>query len=106
MLRLLFGLVLCAALAVAAAVVPVRGRTVLDRWRAAPDAATFTARGWAEAKVALGLAPEPPRAAARAKAARPPRSPARAARPAVPVERHTEADRAALERVVEERAQR
>jgi len=91
MLRLLFGLVLCAALAAAAAFVPLRGRTVLDRWRA---------------KVALGLAPEPPRPAARAKAARPVHPLARAARPAPPSEQHTEADRAALERVVAERTQR
>jgi hypothetical protein len=106
MLRLLFGLALCAALAVAAAVVPLRGRTVLDRWRAAPDAAAFATRSWGEAKVALGLAPEPARAPARPKSPRPPRAAARAARPATPTEQHTEADRAALDRVVAERAQR
>ena len=106
MLRLLFGLVLCAALAAAAAFVPLRGRTVLDRWRAAPDPGAFAARSWAEAKVAMGLAPEPPRTATRAKAARPARPQARVARATQPTEQHTEADRAALERVVAEHAQR
>lgn len=106
MLRVLFGLVLCAALAAAAAFVPVRGRTVLDRWRAAPDASTFADRSLAEAKVAMGLAPEPPRPAARPRPPRATRPVARAARPAVPTEQHTEADRAALDRVVAERAQR
>ncbi|HVI75869.1 MAG TPA: hypothetical protein VM683_12870 [Anaeromyxobacteraceae bacterium] len=105
MLRLLFGLALCAALAAAAAFVPLRGRTVLDRWRAAPDATTFATRSWSEAKAALGLAPEPPRPGSRPKA-RPLRSAARGARPAPPTEQHTDADRAALERVLAERAQR
>jgi hypothetical protein len=104
MLRVLFGLVVCAALAAAVALVPLRGRTVLDRWRAAPDAEIFAARSWGEAKVALGLAPEPPRAATRSKPARPARPAARAGRPATPVERHTDADRAALDRVLAEHA--
>jgi hypothetical protein len=106
MLRLLFGLMLCAALAAAAALAPLRGRTVLDRWRAAPDAAAFASRSWHEGRVALGLEPEPSRAAARSKASRPARPPARAARPAAPTEQHTEADRAALDRMLADRAQR
>lgn len=105
MLRVLFGLMLCAALAAAAALVPLRGRTVLDRWRAAPDPAAFASRSWHEGKVALGLEPEPPRAAARPKPARPARPPARVTRPATPTEQHTEADRAALERMLADRAQ-
>jgi hypothetical protein len=105
MLKLLFGLVLLGALALAVAFVPLRGRTVLERWDAAPSASAFATRGWREAKVALGLEKE---------AARPARAssqPPRGARPAPararePVERHSAEDRAALDRIVAESARR
>ena len=105
MLRFLFGLVLLGGLAAAVALAPVRGKTVLQRWNAAPTAAEFAARGWQECKVALGLEPE--RARARPpRAERPPRpsAPRAAHRPAQPTEEHTERDRAALDRVLAERA--
>jgi hypothetical protein len=107
MLRLLFTLVLLGGLAAAVALAPLRGKTVLQRWNAAPTAAEFAARGWQEGKVALGLEPERARSRpARAQAQRPARSaaPRTAHRPAQPTEQHTDGDRAALERVLAERA--
>ncbi len=107
MLRFLFTLVLLGGIAAAAALVPLRGKTVLQRWVAAPTAAEFTARGWQEAKVALGLEPERARTRpARAQAQRParPAAPRPMRRPAQPTEDHTDGDRAGLERVLAERA--
>ena len=107
MLRFLFGLVLLGGFAAAVALAPVRGKTVLQRWNAAPTAAEFAARGWQECKVALGLEPERARARpSRAESQRPPRpsGPRAGHRPAQPTEEHTERDRAALERVLAERA--
>jgi hypothetical protein len=100
MLKLLFGLVLLGALAFAVAFVPLHGRTVLDRWNAAPTASAFLARGWREAKVALGPETEPAKGT-RAQAAKPGRPPPR---PAAPTEHHSEADRAAIDRIVAESA--
>jgi hypothetical protein len=97
MARLLGALLLVGGLAAATALVPWHGRTVLDRWKAAPSAAEFARRGWHEVAQATGFE-DPPR---RAPAARPAAGPPRAARP---VERHTAADRAALDRLVSDRA--
>jgi hypothetical protein len=72
--------------------VPVRGRTLADRWRAAPDAAIFVERGWDEASHAFAGKPAP-RPQARQK-------PAPAQRP---TEGHTEADRKAVDRLLSER---
>jgi hypothetical protein len=102
MLKLLFALTVAGAVALAAAFVPLRGSTLVERWRAAPDAAAFAARGWRDARLACGLAKEGARAA-RPSAARPAR-PARSARAASPSEAHTEQDRAALDRIVAEHA--
>jgi hypothetical protein len=106
MLKLLFGLVLFCGLALAVAFVPLRGRTVLERWNAAPSAAAFAERSWREAKVALGLEKEPPRPA-RASSQQPPRG-ARPAPPRArePVEHHSAEDRAAVDRIVAESARR
>jgi hypothetical protein len=107
MLRFLFTLVLLGGIAAAVALAPLRGKTVLQRWNAAPTAAEFTARGWQECKVALGLEPERARARPpRAEAQRParPSAPRAPHRPAQPTEEHTDRDRAALERVLAERA--
>ncbi len=103
MLKLLFGLVLLGALALAVAFVPLRGRTVLQRWESAPTASAFVERGWREAKVALGPEKKPAKAARGVQAAKPGRPPAR---PAAPTEHHSEADREALDRLVEESARR
>jgi hypothetical protein len=102
MLKLLFALALAGALALAALFVPLRGSTVVERWKAAPDVASFAARGWRDVKVACGLAKDSAHAA-RAQAAHPGR-PARPARTAPPSEAHSERDRAALDRIVAEHA--
>jgi hypothetical protein len=107
MLKLLFGFVLLGALALAVCFVPLRGRTVLDRWNTAPSASAFAARGLREGKVALGLEKEAVKAP-RAQASRParPAPPPAAARPHPPVENLRPEDRAALDRIVEESARR
>jgi hypothetical protein len=102
MLKLLFALTLAGALAGAALVVPLRGSTLVERWSAARDPASFVARGWHDVKAACGFAKEAPRAA-RPRAARP-GDPARPSRPAPPSEAHTDRDRAALDRLVAEHA--
>jgi len=96
----LVGFLLCAgALAAAVALVPVRGRTVLERWRVARGPADFVSRSWQEAAAAAGLsgpqAGKPPARASRQDGRR-----------AEPTERHTAADRAEIERIVSERAGR
>jgi len=93
MLKLVGTLFVAGALAAGAAYVPIGGRTVRDRWHASRDASDFARRSFQEMARAAGLL-DPPAKAAQPKAAPPPRQ---------PVERHTDADRAALERVVAER---
>lgn len=100
MLKLLAALVVLAGLAAAAALVPLHGRTVLDRWNAAPSAEAFARRGWAEALAALdgreAPAAKPARPTAPRQGPRPPAKP--------PIERYTEQDRQALDRIVAEHA--
>jgi hypothetical protein len=103
MLKLLFGVAVLVALCVAVALVPFRGATVLERWAVAPSTGAFVARTWHDAKVAVGLEKEKARPA-RAAIHRPARPAARPPRPAAPSEQHTEADRAALDRIVSEHA--
>ena len=106
MLKLLLGFVLLGALGYAICFVPLRGRTVLDRWNAAPSASAFAARGWREGKVALGLEKEAAKAS-RAQGSRPARpAPAQGSRPQAPVEHHSADDQAALDRIVAESARR
>jgi hypothetical protein len=71
--------------------VPVRDRTLVDRWRAAGNLPTFLERGWAEATGA-GSPRTPARPQARQKPA-----------PQRPTEGHTEADRRAVERILADR---
>jgi hypothetical protein len=73
--------------------VPIHGRTLADRWRAAPDGAAFVERGWDEASRAFGSRPASQRPQARQK-------PAPGQRP---TEGHTESDRKAVERILSER---
>jgi hypothetical protein len=73
--------------------VPVRGRTLAERWRAAGDLSTFVERGWAEATSAA----RPPRAARPQARQKPAPAPQR------PTEGHTEADRRAVERILSDR---
>lgn len=103
MAKLVGLLLVLGALAAAVAYVPVGGRTVLDRWRKAPSAAVFATRAWGEVAVAAGLADPPPRKAARAGAGH---ERTAASHRTPPVERHTAADREALERIVAEHAQK
>jgi hypothetical protein len=94
----MFRLALKLALAAAAVwavwtFVPVRGRTLAQRWTAAGDLSTFVERGWAE----VTGEPAAPRA--------PSRSQARSQKPALrerPTEGHTEADRRAIDRILSE----
>lgn len=95
----LVGILLVAGgLAAAVAFLPLRGRTVLDRWQSAPSAGQFAARSWREVAVVAGLEHPPARRPAA------PRTPPAQAPRTAPSERHTDADRAALERVVSEHA--
>lgn len=95
MFRVALKLALAAAAVWAVATfVPLRGRTLADRWHAAPDAAAFLERGLAEL---TGRAPERPSRPQ----ARPQARPQRAARER-PTEGHTEADRRAIDRIVAE----
>jgi hypothetical protein len=73
--------------------VPIRGRTLADRWNAAPTTPAFLERGLAELT-------------GRKAAARPARPQARAQRRDArerPTEGHTEADRRAIDRIVARR---
>jgi hypothetical protein len=74
------------------AFVPLGGRTLDDRWRAAPTARAFAGRGWRELAARFD----------RSATARPgPRTPPdRGARDPRPTEGHTEADRKAVDRIV------
>ena len=103
MAKLVGLLLVLGALAATVALVPVGGRTVLDRWRKAPSAAVFATRAWGEVAVASGLADPSARKAGKAGAGH---ERAAASHRAPPVERHTAADREALERIVAEHAQK
>lgn len=92
MIRLLLKLALASA-AVAAiwTWVPVQGRSMAERWRAAPTAGAFVDRTFGEFAGAFSdRAPSRPQARGA-----PPRE--------RPVERHTEADRRAVDRILADR---
>ena len=103
MLRFLFGLALLLALAAAIVLVPMRGRTVLERWNASHDTRDFLERGYRETKFAMGIGAERPHPG-RAHSPRPAKPQARPARPATPTEQHSDEDRATLDRIVTEQA--
>ena len=101
MLRVLVKLALAAALLWAIwAFVPMGGRTLAARWRAAPDAQAFAASLFAEARRGLAGLGHPDAAS------RTPRREARAGERRThdprPAEKHTEADRRAVDRIVAE----
>jgi hypothetical protein len=89
MIRLVLKLALASAAVWAVwTFVPLKGRTLAQRWEAAPTAQVFVERGWAE--VTGGSA----------------RPQARSARPGGrerPTEGHTEADRREVDRLLSER---
>lgn len=96
-LKLLFA---AAALWAIFAFVPFGGRTLSDRWAAARSPSEFVERTWAEMKGSPADAPPRARPPARSRAHT--AEPARARTAERPVERHTEADRRAVDRIVSE----
>lgn len=104
MLKLLVLLVVLGGTAAAIAWAPVHGRTVLARWRAAPDARSFLSSGYDEAKAAIASRDRPRTPARTARAHKAPQRPA--PRPGRPTESHTDEDRATLDRIVAEHANR
>jgi hypothetical protein len=85
------------------AFVPVAGRTLQERWSRAPSATAFAEKAWADLTgkgpaPAAGKARPPTHAQRRAEDA-----PAGRDRPAErPVERHSDADRRAVDRILSE----
>jgi len=100
MAKLLFGLLVLGGLAAAVALVPLRGRTVLDRWHAAKSPVEFVERSLAEAKAALAQSKRPAHPQARSAA----RATPRPGRTGAPVEELSDRDRAAVDRIVAEHA--
>ncbi len=99
-MKSLLALLFLGGLALAAALVPLRGRTVLARWQSAPSAGAFIARAMEEASAAHHGRPSSVPTMQR---------PARGAAPAAagaaepgnhPAEGYTEDDRAELDRIV------
>jgi hypothetical protein len=113
MVKLVVALALAGAASAAVFLAPIFGRTVADRWSAAPDAATFARNAWDEAAAAASgdaraPAPRPSSlpvaGASRKDAGRDAaRGAPRKARP-LPEEHHTPEDRAALDRLLSERS--
>lgn len=114
MVKLVVALVAVGALAAGVFLAPVRGRTVMDRWSAAPDAGAFARNAWREARAALGDDARPPPEPASAL----PQADRRRSRPSSddarrrsrttaqhPAEHHSAEDRAALDRLLSERSQ-
>jgi hypothetical protein len=104
MLKLFCLLAILGGAAAAGAWLPIHGRTVLERWQAAPGPVAFVERAWAEARTAWAgpgavKRPSAPQASRGSRPARP-------NRPAPPSETHTDQDRAALDRILAERAGR
>jgi hypothetical protein len=112
--RLLLTAVVIALLAFVGAFVPIGGRTLVERWNAAPTAGEFADRGFREVSRAWDqLWGERPEGRSGTASARPsPARPTRATPPArrdgaggpAPAEHHTDEDRSALDRIVAEHA--
>ncbi len=113
MSRIVLAAAIAAILLLVAAFVPVGGRTLVERWNAAPSASAFAERGWREVTSSWdrlwsdekSARPAAKGAPARKTPAGPQRQAAAPAKPAPePVEHHTDADRSALDRIVAEHA--
>lgn len=114
MLKLVAVFVVLGALAAGVFVAPIRGRTVADRWNAAAGPAEFARNAWDEGRAAVSgepRAPVPrpsalPQATKRSRPAAPAarRDASRQVPSPVPAEHHTDEDRAALDRLLSERA--
>jgi hypothetical protein len=85
MSRLLLAVAIAAILVLVGAFVPVNGRTLVERWNAAPSAAKPAPKG--SPSKGTATRPAPPRAT-----------------PPEPVENHSDEDRKALDRIVAEHA--
>lgn len=100
MFKLLKWTILAGGLAAVAWLVPLHGKTAVQRWRAAGSVSKAAEQGWSEARLyARGavareiehqIAPRPVTQHARA--------------PQRPIERHSERDRASLDRIIASRA--
>ena len=113
MSRLLLAAAVAAILLAVGAFVPVNGKTLVERWNAAPSATQFAARGWSEVVTGWdrlwGVKPSGKPALRQGAKTRdrpdgsagdhPGQKPA-----PEPVEHHTEADRSAVDRIVAEHA--
>ena len=114
MSRLLLAAAVAAILLAVGAFVPVNGKTLVERWNAAPSATQFAARGWSEAVTGWdrlwGVKPpskaplrQGPKNAGTTRTGQPATTPAQKPAPE-PVEHHTDADRNAIDRIVAEHA--
>jgi hypothetical protein len=109
MSRLLLAVAVAAILVLVGAFVPVNGKTLVERWNAAPSATQFADRGWNDLTARWdklwgskpAVKPAPKGTPSKGTAARP--APPRAT-PPEPVENHSDEDRKALDRIVAEHA--
>jgi hypothetical protein len=92
MFKLLKLTLVVGALAAVWMLVPVRGRTLEARWRAAGSPEAFAVAGWSELRRAFEAAPP----------AKPRPQPSGADKASSPAEQHTERDRQAVDRIVAE----
>lgn len=109
MVKLVATLAVAGAIAACVFLLPIRGRTMSDRWNAAPDAAAFARGAWDEGRAAIGAdrsaAPERPRPQAKPGPAPASRAAGRRAGDgARPAEHLTHEDRASLDRLLTERS--
>ncbi len=108
MSRLLVSAAIAGIVLVVVAFVPLSGRTVVERWQAAPSAIDFVERGYGEVAAAVARFRDDHsdrrRHGAKVSARTSPRGSAPAKDGPAPQERHTEADRSALDRIVAEHA--
>jgi hypothetical protein len=117
MSRLLLAVALAAIVVLVGAFVPVNGKTLVERWNAAPSASAFADRTaaeisqgwdrlWGEKPAARPAGKPAPSKGAQA--SKTPRAPSGGGAPPAagtgPAEHHTEADRSALDRIVAEHA--
>jgi hypothetical protein len=103
MLKLLKLAVLLGLVATFLFVLPFGGRTLFDRWRAAGSARAFASRTWAEMRgVDPPGRPTAPAAPRKARPGRPPAAGEPQPAPDHPVESTTEADRQALDKLLDQ----
>jgi hypothetical protein len=103
MLKLLKLAVLLGLVAAFLFVLPFGGRTLFDRWRAAGSARAFASRTWAEMRgVEPPGRPTAPAAPRKARPGRPPAAGEPQPAPDHPVESTTEADRQALDKLLDQ----